>query len=307
MQTESPTGEQKEKMKKGKALEQVEKAIQEHLNGRSNNAVKTNEILIDIWGIKREIDVLIYPKGHKNFGIAFECRDHKRKVGLFEIDSFIGKYHDLSQIKKVIVVSTSGFTKDAQRKAEKYNIGLHTIENLPYEEILKCFEVIRLRSKVEILLPLYIQIEGIDTLVPYLNQKVYVLKDDAEVPIFENIIAFMQKQISTIQEKLSAMNTNTGAFLSPLVSPEKWYILDGNNNKQIIREWRIATQVVMDVQEQGITEQKFDMASSMRISEWTQTDVDDLVLIHDAKTYSVFRKDKDGNIKRANVVPQYSI
>jgi hypothetical protein len=49
------------------------------------------------------------------------------------------------------------------------------------------------------------------------------------------------------------------------------------------------------------------MASSMRISEWKQTDVDDLVLIHDAKTYSVFRKDKDGNIKRANVVPQYSI
>ena len=292
-------------MKKGKALEQVEKAIQEHLNGRSKNDVVPNATLIDVLGIKREIDVLVCSKEHKDFGIAFECRDHKRKVGLFEIDSFIGKYHDMPQIKKVIVVSTSGFTKDAQRKAEKYNIGLHTIENVPYEEILKCFHVLRLRSKVEILLPLYIQIEGIDTLVPYLNQKVYVLKDDAEVPIFENIIAFMQKQISTIQEKLSAMNTNTGAFLFPIVSPEKWYILDGNNNKQIIREWHIATQVVMDVREQGITEQKFDVASSARVSEWKQTDVDDLVLIHDDQICSVFRKDKDGNIKRANVVPQY--
>ena len=66
VQTESPIGEQKEKMKKGKALEQVEKAIQEYLNGSSNNAVKTNAILIDIWGIKREIDVLVYTKEHKN-------------------------------------------------------------------------------------------------------------------------------------------------------------------------------------------------------------------------------------------------
>ena len=295
-------------MKQGKALEQIEKAIQEHLNCRSNVEVESNAKLKDVWGIEREIDVFVYATNPKEItGIAFECRDHKRKVGLFEIDSFIGKYHDLPQIKKIIVVSTSGFTKDAQHKAEKYNIGLHTIENVPYEEILKCFDVYRLLDKIEVRLPYYIVLEESDKMLPYYGQKVYNAKDDTQVLIRIDWLSALLERQSSIHEQLSSQHTNRAEITCAFIPSEKWYILDSNNTKQVIKEFCVIVHVTMNAQLQDITEQKFDVASSVRISEWKQTDVDDLVLVQNDQKYSVFRKDKDGNINRANVVPQYSI
>lgn len=186
-----PTRQQKprKKMKQGKALEQLEKAIQEHLNSRSNNVVISNAFLIDACGIEREIDVLVHPKGNKDFGIAFECRDHKRKVGLFDIDSFIAKYNDLPQIKKVIVVSTSGFTKDARKKGMHHNIALQSINDLPYSEISKYLNVFRIFSRISICLPYDIVLEDGEKLLPYLLQKVYAVKDNKDMYLLEGEIA----------------------------------------------------------------------------------------------------------------------
>ena len=111
--TDSQKHEEKEKiarkrMKAGKAFEQLTTAIQQHVN--SNADVVPNAPLTDICGILREIDVLVtLPTSSGKQEIAFECRDHKRKVGVFDIDSFISKYHDLPQIDKIVVVSNSGF------------------------------------------------------------------------------------------------------------------------------------------------------------------------------------------------------
>lgn len=291
-------------MKQGKTLEQLEKAIQEHLNSRSNNAVKSNAFLIDACGIEREIDVLVFPKGHKESGIAFECRDHKRKVGLFDIDSFIAKYNDLPQIKKVIVVSTSGFTKDARKKGMRHNIGLHTINDLPYSEISKYLNVFRIFSRISICLPYCIVLEEGEELLPYLFQKVYALKDDAEVIVRIDFISSLLARISYIQDQLCARHTNNEKIELAFIPQEKWYIFDQNNNKQVIKEFRVNAELCMDTQEQEITEQKLDVTSSVRVSEFKQPDGKDLMLVHDDQRYSVFQKDKEGNIKRAPVILQ---
>ncbi len=293
-------------MKKGKVLEQVEKAIQEHLNG-PDTVVVSNAKLKDVLGIEREIDVFVYATNDKEKkGIAFECRDHKRKVGLFEIDSFIGKYQDLPQITKVIVVSTSGFTKDAQCKAENYNIGLHTIEDVSYEEILRFLNVFRVGCKIELLPQCFMVIDGTDTLLPQGVVKVYNEKTDAEVNVLKSLSTFLQMQISSIHDKLCADNTNTKTFPFTFMPPEPWYIFDINNTKRSVREFHIETNWTMIAHPLDISTQKLDVTSSVRVSEWSQTDVDDLVSVHDGHTYSVFIKDNDDNIRRASVVPQYS-
>ena len=303
-----PTRQQKprKKMKQGKALEQLEKAIQEHLNSRSNNAVISNAFLIDACGIEREIDVLVHPKGNKDFGIAFECRDHKRKVGLFDIDSFIAKYNDLPQIKKVIVVSTSGFTKDARKKGMHHNIALQSINDLPYSEISKYLNVFRIFSRISICLPYDIVLEDGEKLLPYLLQKVYAVKDNTEVIVRIDYVSSLWERMSYIHDQLCARQTNNAEIELAFIPQEKWYIFDQNNNKQVIKEFRVTAKLSMDAQEQEITEQKLDVASSVRVSEYKQPDGKDLLLVHNNQRYSVFQKEKDGNVEKATVVPQYS-
>ncbi|MBQ2175863.1 MAG: restriction endonuclease [Alphaproteobacteria bacterium] len=291
-------------MKKGKAYEQLVMAIEKHFNG-NNNCVFPNAKLIDVFGIKREIDVLVYPiENNKEWGVAFECRDHKRKVGLFEIDSFITKYHDLPQIKKVIIASTSGFTKDAQLKAEKYNIELHPFKNVPNTDILIQPEVSRLLSKVEITLPYYIVLEDSDILVPFFGQKVYDLNNNAEVKVGIDLVTFLQERMSYIQDQLNANHTNTAEIVCPFIPQEKWYILDCKNNKHIIKKWRIIADISMAEQTQDITEQKIDVSSAVRTAKFGKQ----LLLVQDDKQKcSAFIEQTDGTLRMANVIPQISI
>lgn len=79
----------------------------------------------------REVDILLEQQA---FGlkllIGVECRGRSRKGDVEWIDGLIGKYHDLP-VKKIIAVSSSGFSKTAKQKAEAHNIEtLHLQEAL---------------------------------------------------------------------------------------------------------------------------------------------------------------------------------
>ena len=174
-------------MKAGKAFEQLTTAIQQHVN--SNADVVPNAPLTDICGILREIDVLVtLPTSSGKQEIAFECRDHKRKVGVFDIDSFISKYHDLPQIDKIVVVSNSGFTKSAKLKAQCHNIELHPLNDVPYAEILRIADVYRLKCKIEIPLPFYLVVGEKNLYIPYQGQNVYDLTNDSEIQLVGKIL-----------------------------------------------------------------------------------------------------------------------
>jgi len=70
-------------------------------------------------GDMREIDVLIESDiGPYCIKIAVEAKDHNRKLDVTEIDNLIGKYTDGKlNINKIIIVSRSGFTDLAYKKA----------------------------------------------------------------------------------------------------------------------------------------------------------------------------------------------
>ena len=77
---------------------------------------------------KREIDILIE---HRVAGveikIAIECRDRSRDETVEWIDSLVGKYSRL-RVNKVVAVSSSGFSNEAQRKASTHGIDTITAE-----------------------------------------------------------------------------------------------------------------------------------------------------------------------------------
>ena len=81
-------------------------------------------------GANRETDVKIIlqsPTGKER--IAIECRNHSRVQGVEWIDELIGKYIDLGY-DRVIAVSSSGFSKTALAKAEKFTIECRVLEEV---------------------------------------------------------------------------------------------------------------------------------------------------------------------------------
>lgn len=91
--------------------------------------VTESEELIDlVTGERREVDVLVRAVvGQHKIALAIECRDHQRKADVTWIDNLIGKYKNLP-VSSVIAVSRSGFTKNAQKKAEMNSIKTLTLE-----------------------------------------------------------------------------------------------------------------------------------------------------------------------------------
>lgn len=83
-------------------------------------------------GAVREIDILVYHRQDVERNILVECRDYKRKQHVQWIDELEGKAHRLN-FKKVIAVSSSGFTTPAIAEAEER--GIKTLHLREAEEL----------------------------------------------------------------------------------------------------------------------------------------------------------------------------
>lgn len=120
--------------KRSNEFQKLIKLIEEQL-ADENVKVEESKLLEDFRnGQKREVDIYIETSITEHpVGIAIECRDHSRKVGMQWIDDLIGKYKYLP-IHKVIAVSKSGFYDSAFEAARQSNIELLTLENAIEED-----------------------------------------------------------------------------------------------------------------------------------------------------------------------------
>ena len=129
--------------KKGAALEQLVALVQDTLKDRQEDSVKTNEKIVDISGIVREADVLVSTKElEKIHQIAFECKDYsKKRVDIQVVDAVIGKYKYLPQIHRKVLVSATGFTDNAIKRANDEDIAWSYLEELPLDTSFSGIEV----------------------------------------------------------------------------------------------------------------------------------------------------------------------
>lgn len=102
--------------KRTNALQKAIKLIEE--NKGNFLTLRESAILLDRdAGIEREVDILL--EGEINthsITVAIEVTDRKRPVGTPWVEGMIGKHKSLPT-DKLILVSSSGFTKPAQKKA----------------------------------------------------------------------------------------------------------------------------------------------------------------------------------------------
>ena len=106
------------------------------LNLADGSEVKESKLLRDrLTRRLREVDVVIRGElaGHPVV-VSIECRAHKRAADVTWIDAMKAK-HDRLPTNVLILCSSPGFTKEAQDVAEKYGIGLFTLENQTAEDV----------------------------------------------------------------------------------------------------------------------------------------------------------------------------
>lgn len=79
-------------------------------------------------GDPKEVDILLeIPVGQRTVSVGIECRDHKRRQSRPWIEEIDGKFKNLP-IDKKVAVSSSGFTRTAQKEAAERHIELLTLE-----------------------------------------------------------------------------------------------------------------------------------------------------------------------------------
>ncbi|MCC6502229.1 MAG: hypothetical protein IT362_03705 [Deltaproteobacteria bacterium] len=96
-----------------------------------NSIVTESKFLIDLQtGAQREVDICIESSiGGHNITISIECIKHKRKASVTWVETMKAK-HERLPTNALVLVSEAGFSKEAQKVAQKYGI-----ETLRFDEV----------------------------------------------------------------------------------------------------------------------------------------------------------------------------
>ncbi len=109
------------KRRTGKPFELAVTRVQRMMD--ANTTVLHDMKIVDRDGIERQFDVVI--KGHfggmSTLGVV-ECRDHKRKLGLDDVEAFSAKSRSVNA-NIALIVSRSGFTENALKLAKVLGVG----------------------------------------------------------------------------------------------------------------------------------------------------------------------------------------
>ena len=114
------------KKKSGEAFEKLAEDIFNKLKKFQNEYSVQHDVLLDSQFGKRQFDILIkHEMAGFEYFTAIECKDHKSKISIKEIDNFESKLRDVN-IQKGILISRNGFSNSAISKAKNTNISLCT-------------------------------------------------------------------------------------------------------------------------------------------------------------------------------------
>ncbi|OLT43926.1 hypothetical protein BJF86_13275 [Serinicoccus sp. CNJ-927] len=107
-------------------------------------SVSESVMLTDaLTGTMREVDVVVESTlaGHPVV-VALECRDHARPQDVTWVEQEIGKHARLPT-NKLVLVSSSGFTREARQVAEKHHVALLTPRPLDVDYIAQLKRAVR--------------------------------------------------------------------------------------------------------------------------------------------------------------------
>ena len=290
-------------MQAGKALEHLVAVIQEHLKSDPNARIVQNAKLLNRSGNIREIDVFVQTKANgENIGLAFACKDHKRKITEQTIDAFATKCRELTEIDKGIIVATSGYTKGAKKEAESQKIGLYLIDELPLDDIIPNYQCYG--AKV-IINPIWKELKAhlitnTDNVSFDPNEKIKYVENDKEVDLLKEIFNATHTTKALCQFAAKFMEMGKQAYKSTVtISPtSQLYINDVNNTRYLIDHFEIVIGVNVIIEPTQIASHKrytkIDNDNIVSISEYNSKMTNNTWVIVESndKQSSFFIKDQ---------------
>ncbi|GBF21898.1 MULTISPECIES: restriction endonuclease [Arenibacter] len=116
--------------RKGRKFEILIETLEKHALNKEGTIISPGYLTDQVTRQLREVDVLIASRvGTSNISIILECRDRKAKQDTTWIEQLNSKLKDL-KADKLIAVSSSGFSKPALEKAERYGIETRTFSEI---------------------------------------------------------------------------------------------------------------------------------------------------------------------------------
>ena len=262
--------------KKGAALEQLVALIQETLKDKQDATISTNKKEVDETGISREIDVLVCTHGQGlPFNIAFECKEYSKKsVDVQVVDAFIGKCKYLPQLHRKVIVSTTGFSDNAIKRAKEEDIILCTLEDLPLDMILSSTEVFNPIPKFEFHNEISIEVECPDQIVDgnYLaSSDCFFAADDSVFNIYDEASKEILKMPNLMRFAKRFMEANKKPFDSLMtfrIIPNYIYVRNKDGEKCFIRKIIVPFLVNFEIEEgYAVKKQKYNQGEDVVITE----------------------------------------
>lgn len=108
--------------RKGRKFELLIEELEKHALNKEEKIISPGHLTDQVTHQLREVDILIESTvGTSSISIILECRDRKAKQGTIWIEQLYSKLRDL-KADKIIAVSSSGFSRPALEKANRYGI-----------------------------------------------------------------------------------------------------------------------------------------------------------------------------------------
>lgn len=93
----------------------------------------------------RDVDITIRLKDvddRNRLFIAYEAKHQKRKVGTQQVEQLIQKGKDIPELIEMNIVSSSGFTEPAKKKAKAHNVNLYLLTEWEDNEVFEQFKIL---------------------------------------------------------------------------------------------------------------------------------------------------------------------
>ena len=293
--------------KKGKALEQLVAAIQEVVKDCPNTIVQTNVNVPNTAGINREIDILVSTKVQ---GIcnctAFECKDYStsaksKPVDIQVVDAFIGKCSLIPSINQKVIVSATGFSKNAIKEAQMAGVLLYSFENIPIDKIISKGDAYYVHPTFKIIEKRYAiyprkDIESDSINIPldhYFDENNSKITTDT---LFESQIRNLNiENYSLLVEEYMKRQKPFLSILS--CKPKDGYIFDSNNNRHKLQEIAFLVEVNIRLSKGEASKQKVIRQGdeTITITEYTFNETSNsTVVINTKNTDAYYVKNENG-------------
>jgi len=128
-------------VRQGRELERLVAILEEALRPDGVHVTSPDRIPDSVTGRKREVDVVIRTHEGGTVLAICECRDRRAVADVTWVEQVVTKARDLEGSPAAVLVSTSGFTPEARKKAASYGLDVRLVTEVSVEEFRSWFRV----------------------------------------------------------------------------------------------------------------------------------------------------------------------